>query len=65
MMKGLLKELAVYDWITILYIIVGVACFIWISTGNEYIFNKIEKRMDKNPELDCRKARCDLYYLEI
>lgn len=65
MMKGLLKELAVYDWITILYIIVGIACFIWVSTGNEYIFNKIEKRMDKNPELDCRKARCDLYYLEI
>ena len=38
-----LNNFAVYDWITIIYITVGIACFIWTSIGNDYVFNKIEK----------------------
>lgn len=63
--KDLLKILAIYDWITIIYVVVGIGCFVWVSVGNEYIFRKIEKKLSKKPELDLRKAKCDLYYLEI
>lgn len=61
----MLKILEIYDWITIIYVVVGIGCFIWVSVGNEYVFRKIDRMVQKNPELDMRKAKCDLYYLEI
>lgn len=64
-MINLLKNLAVYDWITIIYIIVGIACFIWTSIGNDFVFNKIEKLIQKNNSLDQRTQKCDIYYLEF
>ena len=56
-MITLLKNLAVYDWITIIYIIVGIACFIWTSIGNDFVFNKIEKQIQKNNSLDQRTKK--------
>lgn len=60
-----LNNFAVYDWITIIYIIVGIACFIWTSIGNDYVFNKIEKSIQQDNSLDQRVKKCDIYYLEI
>lgn len=40
----LFKSLRVYDWITIGYIIIGIACFIWTSIGNDYVLKKIDKK---------------------
>lgn len=60
-----LKSLAVYDLITILYTVIGISCFIWVSVGNDYIFNKIEKRLKLDNSLDQRSKKCDLYYTEI
>lgn len=64
-MKNVLNCLAVYDWITIIYIITGIACFIWTSMGNNYVFKQIERRMKANSSLDQRKQQCDLYYIEV
>ncbi len=64
-MVDFIKNFAVYDWITILYILVGIVCFIWTSIGNDYVFNKIEKKIKKDDSLDQRKEKCDLYYLEL
>ena len=59
-----INKLAVYDLIAIIYIIVGISCFIWASIGNNYVFKKIERlRIDAN--LDERVKKCDLYYVEI
>lgn len=60
-----LNNFAVYDWITIIYITVGIACFIWTSIGNDYVFNKIEKSIQSDNSLDHRVEKCDIYYLEI
>lgn len=60
-----LNNFAVYDWITIIYITVVVACFTWTSIGNDYVFNKIEKSIQSNNSLDHRVEKCDIYYLEI
>ncbi len=60
-----LNSLAVYDWVTIIYIIVGIACFIWASIGNDYVFNKIEKLIQEDSSLDRRIEKCDIYYLEM
>ena len=43
MIKNTLSNFAVYDLITIIYLIIGIACFIWTSVGNDYVFKKIEK----------------------
>lgn len=48
-----LNNFAVYDWITIIYIIVGIACFIWTSIGNDYVFNKIEKSIQQDNSQKC------------
>lgn len=60
-----IKSLAIYDWITILYVFIGIGGFVWVSTGNNYIFNLIEKRLTADPTLDQRVQKCDLYYIEI
>lgn len=65
MIKNMLNHLAVYDWITIIYIIIGIACFIWTSIGNDYVFKKIERRIREDSSLDQREQRCDLYYVEL
>ncbi len=59
------SKLAVYDWITIIYIIVGIVCFIWASIGNDYVFNKIENDIQADHSLDQRVEKCDIYYLEM
>ena len=60
-----IKSLAIYDGITILYVFIGIGGFVWVSTGNSYIFNLIEKRLTADPTLDQRVQKCDLYYIEI
>lgn len=40
--------LQVYDWITILYVIVGIASFIWASIGNNYVIKRINKLSKKH-----------------
>ncbi|MDD3401825.1 MAG: hypothetical protein PHQ72_00510 [Hespellia sp.] len=60
-----LSFLEVYDWITILYMVIGISCFIWVSIGNDYIFKKIEKRLKLDASLNQRSKKCDLYYTEI
>ena len=44
---------------------IGIGGFVWVSTGNNYIFNLIEKRLTADPTLDQRVQKCDLYYIEI
>lgn len=65
MIKNMLNNLAVYDWITIIYIIIGIACFIWTSIGNNYVFERIERRIRDDADLDRREQKCDLYYIEL
>lgn len=60
-----LNNLAVYDWVTIIYVIVGIACFVWTSIGNNYVFDTIEKSIHNDNSLDKRIEKCDIYYLEI
>lgn len=64
-MTTIFKNFAVYDWITVIYIIVGIACFIWTSIGNNFVFNKIEKLIQKDKNLDQKAQKCDIYYLEL
>lgn len=59
------KPFRVYDWITLLYVIVSIACFVWTSIGNDYVFGKIEKQAKKNKNEDVKKQECDVYYLEL
>ena len=59
------KNFAVYDWITLIYIIVGISCFIWTSIGNDYVFKKIDKLLIIDKTLDQRQKKCDLYYTEL
>lgn len=65
MIKNTLSNFAVYDLITIIYLIIGIACFIWTSVGNDYVFKKIEKLNRADSSLDQREQKCDLYYIEI
>lgn len=60
-----INSLAIYDWITTLYVFIGICGFIWVSTGNNYIFNLIEKQLTADPSLDQRDRKCDLYYIQI
>lgn len=62
---NIVNSFAVYDCITIIYIVVGIACFIWTSIGNDYVFNKIDKLIKTDKNLDQREKKCDLYYVEI
>lgn len=64
-MLKLVKNFAIYDWITLIYIIVGISCFIWTSIGNDYVFKKIDRLLIKDNTLDQRKQKCDLYYTEL
>lgn len=59
------KPFRVYDWITLFYIIVAIACFVWTSIGNDYVFGKIEKRSKENRDNIVKKRECDIYYLEL
>ena len=43
MINNLLINFAIYDWIRIIYVIIGICCFIWTSIGNDYVFKKIER----------------------
>ena len=61
MIKNTLSNFAVYDLITIIYLIIGIACFIWTSVGNDYVFKKIEKLNRADSSLDQREQKCDLY----
>lgn len=65
MSKDFLNKFAVYDWITLLYIVIGIACFIWTSIGNDYVYKKIEKSIKREPTSDQRTNKCDIYYLEL
>lgn len=56
---------AVYDWITLLYFIIGIVCAIWTSIGNDYIFKLIDKQIKEDNSLDHRVKKCDLYYTEL
>lgn len=64
-MSTLFKNFAIYDWITLLYFIIGVVCSIWTSIGNNYVFDLIEKKIKKDSSLDKRIEKCDLYYIEL
>ena len=57
-----LMFLEIYDWITILYISIGIISFVWASIGNNYVFNVIEKRKKVYHN---QKRKCDIYYDEI
>ena len=65
MILDYLSLLAIYDWITILYIVIGIVCFIWVSTGNDYIFKKIEKLIKEDPAIEPAVRKSDIYYIEI
>lgn len=65
MILDYLGLLAIYDWITILYIVIGIVCFIWVSTGNDYIFKKIEKLIKEDPAIEPAVRKSDIYYTEI
>lgn len=65
MINNLLINFAIYDGITIIYVIIGICCFIWASIGNDYVFKKIERLIRADSSLDRRENKCDLYYTEI
>lgn len=52
----------IYDWIMIIYIIIGIISLIWASIGNNYVFNKIDKKKNLH---DSRKHKCDIYFDEM
>lgn len=60
MILDYLSLLAIYDWITILYIVIGIVCFIWVSTGNDYIFKKIEKLIKEDPAIEPAVRKSDM-----
>lgn len=62
MISDFLLNLEIYDWITLIYIVVGIASFVWASIGNNYVFGLIEKKEDL---VDSRKFKCDTYFDEI
>lgn len=57
--------LQVYDWITILYVIVGIASFIWASIGNNYVIKRINKLSKKTSELKMAKRKSGIYFTEL
>lgn len=65
-LQDFLLNLQIYDWITIIYIIVGIASFIWASIGNNYVFGLIDrKKMKKVKIIESKQKECDTFYEEI
>lgn len=57
--------LRVYDWITVIYVGVGIIAFIWAGVGNEFVYFIIEWRNRKLKDTSNKKRKCDLYFEEF
>lgn len=47
--------LRVYDWITVIYVGVGIIAFIWAGVGNEFVYFIIEWRNRKLKDTSNKK----------
>lgn len=57
-----LNSLEIYDWITLIYIIIGIIVFIWSSLGNGWVWKKVDKH---NKVHNFPNKKCDIYFDEM
>lgn len=62
MFDDVISYLEIYDIVTIIYVIVGIASLIWASIGNNYVYGLIEKKESN----DINKInQSDIYFIEL
>lgn len=59
------ESMEIYDWIFLLYIIVGISSLIWASIGNDYVFGRIDRKEKKNIIATTKKRTCDVFFEEM